>query len=69
MQAQGNRPSATPLCDLLKSLDEWNPNWEPFYELDPAWTEKFMAMALTPMLSCGLDANTIDIITIAAASA
>lgn len=65
MQAQGNRPSATPLCDRLKSLDEWNPNWEPFYELDPAWTEKFMAMGLTPMLSGVLDAKTIEFIAIA----
>lgn len=55
----------TPLCDRLRAAGEWNPNWDPFYELDPAWTEKFMAMGLQPMLSGVLDAKTIEFIAIA----
>jgi alkylhydroperoxidase/carboxymuconolactone decarboxylase family protein YurZ len=55
----------TPLCDRLREIDEWNPNWDPFYRLDPAWTEKFMAMGLTPMLKGVLDAKTIEFIAIA----
>ena len=43
--------TATPYCDRLRQIGEWNPNWEPFYELDPVWTEKFMSMALAPMIS------------------
>jgi alkylhydroperoxidase/carboxymuconolactone decarboxylase family protein YurZ len=58
-------PAATPICDHLKALDEWNPNWDPFYELDQVWTEKFMEMATTPMLSRVLDAKTIEFIAIA----
>ncbi|MFO1270379.1 MAG: carboxymuconolactone decarboxylase family protein [Rubrivivax sp.] len=61
------RPTApaTPLCDRLRAAGEWNPAWTPFYELDPAWTEKFMAMGLTPMLSGVLGAKTIEFIAIA----
>jgi alkylhydroperoxidase/carboxymuconolactone decarboxylase family protein YurZ len=55
----------TPLCDRLRQIGEWNPNWEPFYELDPAWTEKFMSMGLAPMLAGALDAKTIEFIAIA----
>jgi alkylhydroperoxidase/carboxymuconolactone decarboxylase family protein YurZ len=55
----------TPLCDRLRAAGEWNPNWDPFYELDPAWTEKFMAMGLQPMQSGVLDAKTIEFIAIA----
>jgi len=58
-------PAATPMCDRLRAVGEWNPNWEPFYKLDPAWTEKFMTMGLAPMLSGVLDAKTIEFIAIA----
>ena len=58
-------PGATPMCDRLRAVGEWNPNWEPFYKLDPAWTEKFMTMGLAPMLSGVLDAKTIEFIAIA----
>ena len=57
--------AATPICDHLKAIGEWNPNWEPFYELDRLWTEKFMAMGTTPMLSRVLDAKTVEFIAIA----
>ena len=58
-------PNATPLCDRMRAIGEWNPNWDPFYELDPAWTESFMAMGLKPMVSRALDAKTIEFIAIA----
>ena len=57
--------TATPYCDRLRQIGEWNPNWEPFYELDPVWTEKFMSMALAPMISGVLDAKTIEFLAIA----
>jgi len=55
----------TPLCDALRKADQWNPNWEPFYELDPGWTEKFMDMGLAPMRAGTLDAKTMEFIAIA----
>ncbi|WP_454738620.1 carboxymuconolactone decarboxylase family protein [Cupriavidus necator] len=57
--------SPTPICDALRGGGGWNPNWDPFAELDPAWTEKFMAMAMTPVASGVLDAKTIEFICIA----
>lgn len=57
--------TATPVCDALRASGNWNPNWEPFAELDPAWTEKFMAMGTAPMTSGFLDAKTIEFIAIA----
>lgn len=56
---------ATPICDQLREHGQWNPNWTPFAELDADWTEKFMAMAMTPVLSGVLDAKTIEFIAIA----
>jgi alkylhydroperoxidase/carboxymuconolactone decarboxylase family protein YurZ len=57
--------SSTPLCDHLRAAGEWNPNWEPFYQLDPAWTETFVAMGLKPMLSGVLDPKVVEFIAIA----
>ncbi|MDP3521163.1 MAG: carboxymuconolactone decarboxylase family protein [Hydrogenophaga sp.] len=55
----------TPICDAVRAQDGWNPNWEPFYRLDPQWTEKFMDMATLPMRQGVLDAKTIEFIAIA----
>ena len=43
----------------------WNPDWEPFAKLDPAWTEKVIAMAIAPAVSGVLDKKTIELIGIA----
>jgi alkylhydroperoxidase/carboxymuconolactone decarboxylase family protein YurZ len=56
---------ATPTCDGLRAAGAWNPAWDPFYRLDPEWTERFMAMGTRPMLSGVLDAKTIEFIAIA----
>ena len=38
------RPAApTPACDKMKSIGQWNTAWDPFFELDPLWTDEFMA--------------------------
>ncbi|MCO5401602.1 carboxymuconolactone decarboxylase family protein [Ralstonia soli] len=55
--------SATPVCDMMRATGNWNPNWEPFAELDPAWTEKFMAMGIKP--HSVLDPKTLEFLAIA----
>jgi alkylhydroperoxidase/carboxymuconolactone decarboxylase family protein YurZ len=37
------QPGATPICDKMKAAGQWNTAWEPFFELDPTWTEAFIA--------------------------
>lgn len=58
-------PTATPICDRLRALGQWNEAWQPFYDLDPVWTERFMAMGTRPMLSGVLDPKVIEFIAIA----
>ena len=38
---------------------------DPFYELDPDWTEKFITMGVAPMRSGVLDAKTMEFLAIA----
>lgn len=47
-KAAGAKPTAkpaapTPACDKMKSIGQWNTAWDPFFELDPVWTDAFMA--------------------------
>jgi len=34
---------ATPACDRMKQIGQWNQAWDPFFQLDPVWTDQFMA--------------------------
>jgi len=59
----------TPACDAMRRIGQWNTAWDPFFELDPVFTDEFMAMGggiyqsgvLTPkeveLLSIALDAS------------
>ncbi len=47
-QAAGVQPTpkeagATPVCDQMRTAGQWNTAWDPFFELDPVWTEEFIA--------------------------
>lgn len=57
--------TATPLCDRLRAMGEWNPAWEPFYTLDPEWTERFMAMGLKAVVAGVLEPKVVEFLAIA----
>ena len=62
----GEAPRARPpSARARKATGNWNPDWEPFAKLDPAWTEKVIAMAITPAVNGALDAKTSALIGIA----
>ena len=60
-------PTVDPLPTRTRRLasGNWNPDWEPFAKLDPAWTEKVIAFAIAPSVSGALDKKTIELIGIA----
>lgn len=33
----------TPICDRMRAAGQWNAAWDPFYSIDPVWTEAFIA--------------------------
>ena len=35
--------AATPACDTMRAIGQWNTAWDPFFELDPLWTDQFFA--------------------------
>lgn len=70
MQAHATKGAAatgavTPTIDRLKASGNWNPSWDRFADLDPEWTERFMAMGTTPLARRVLDPKTWEFIAIA----
>jgi alkylhydroperoxidase/carboxymuconolactone decarboxylase family protein YurZ len=51
--ARSKTDLATPACDAMRAVGQWNTAWDPFFELDPAWTDEFFA-AVTPIYKSGL---------------
>ena len=46
--AAGAKPGAsvavaTPACDQMRAIGQWNAAWDPFFQLDPLWTDQFMS--------------------------
>ena len=47
------KKAATPVCDKMKAAGQWNPAWDAFFEIAPAWTEEIIAVSL-PIYSSGV---------------
>ncbi|MEV6564700.1 carboxymuconolactone decarboxylase family protein [Streptomyces kronopolitis] len=55
----------TPVVDRMRAQGAWNPLWDGLHEMDPAWTEQFMAMAMQPWTSGVLEPKVIELLCIA----
>jgi len=69
-KAAGARPTqksaaATPACDKMKAIGQWNAAWDPFYELDPVWTDEFMACGAGIYGSGVIPAKETELLSIA----
>ncbi len=69
-KAAGAQPApkpgaATPACDRMKAIGQWNTAWDPFYELDPTFTDEFMATGVALYASGTLSAKEIELLSIA----
>ena len=70
-RALGTQPAArtesepTPFCDRMKAIGQWNAAWEPFYELDPVWTEQFIATGIPVYASGVLSPKELELLSVA----
>jgi alkylhydroperoxidase/carboxymuconolactone decarboxylase family protein YurZ len=63
--ASGNGASKRASRERKPATGNWNPDWEPFARLDPAWTEKVIAMAISPAVAGVLPPKVVELIGIA----
>jgi alkylhydroperoxidase/carboxymuconolactone decarboxylase family protein YurZ len=69
-KAAGVKPTpkeagATPVCDKMKAAGQWNTAWTPFFELDPVWTEAYIAAAIPVYTSGTISPKLAELLSIA----
>ena len=57
--------TATPACEKLKAVGQWNDAWNPFFELDPMWTDEFMGVGAGIYVGGVLSAKEAELLSIA----
>jgi alkylhydroperoxidase/carboxymuconolactone decarboxylase family protein YurZ len=55
----------TPSCDKMREIGQWNTAWDPFFELDPVWTDQFFATALGLYQAGVMSAKDVELLSIA----
>jgi alkylhydroperoxidase/carboxymuconolactone decarboxylase family protein YurZ len=69
VKAAGVEPIAkqatTPACDQMKAIGQWNTAWDPFYEMDPVWTDQFMAVGIGIYASQLFSPKLVELLSIA----
>ena len=58
-------PAATPACDKVKAIGQWNAAWDPFVALDPVWTDAFMATGIGIYASGVMTPKDVELLSIA----
>ena len=61
----GQPAHATPACDAMRAIGQWNTAWDPFFNLDPVWTDQFMAAGLGLYQDGVLPERDVELISIA----
>ena len=65
VQAAPKSNSPTPAVDKMKAIGQWNDAWDPFFQLDPVWTDEFMATGAGIYGSGVMSAKDVELISIA----
>lgn len=61
--------SPTPACDAMRAVGQWNTAWDPFAQLDPGWTELFIATGSGVYDYSVLSAKEVELLSIALGAA
>jgi alkylhydroperoxidase/carboxymuconolactone decarboxylase family protein YurZ len=57
--------ASTPACDAMRAVGQWNVAWDPFFELDPIWTDEFFASVIPIYKSGVMSAKELELLSIA----
>jgi alkylhydroperoxidase/carboxymuconolactone decarboxylase family protein YurZ len=55
----------TPACDRMRAAGQWNAAWDPFFDLDPQWTDEVMATGIDIYASKTFTPKEIELLSIA----
>ncbi len=57
--------ATTPSCDRMRDAGQWNTAWDPFYAIDPAWTDAVMACGAAVYVGGVFEAKIVELLSIA----
>ena len=63
--AERPSPPLRPSWDKMKAIGQWNAAWDPFYELDPVWTDQFFAVGTGIYTGGVLSPKDVELLSIA----
>jgi len=65
VQSVRRSTAPTPAADRMRAAGQWNTAWDPFFELDPEWTDAFMATGIGIYASPVFTPKEVELLSIA----
>lgn len=65
VQPTPKQTGPTPVCEKMKAAGLWNIAWDPFFELDPTWTEEFIAAGAPVYIGPTFEPKLAELLSIA----
>ena len=65
VQLQKKSKEPTPASDKMRAIGQWNTAWDPFFELDPVWTDEYFAAAAGIYAGGVLSPKDVELLSIA----
>ncbi|MBS2005038.1 MAG: carboxymuconolactone decarboxylase family protein [Cyanobacteria bacterium SZAS LIN-5] len=59
------KQASTPACDKMRQLGQWNVAWDPFFNLDPLWTDEVMTAAVGLYSGAVMSPKLVELLSIA----
>ena len=59
------KQATTPACDKMREIGQWNTAWDPFYQLDPLWTDQIMTCGVSIYATDLMPPKLIELLSIA----
>jgi alkylhydroperoxidase/carboxymuconolactone decarboxylase family protein YurZ len=57
--------TSTPACDAMRAVGQWNVAWDPFFELDPQWTDEFFASVIPIYRNAPMSTKELELLSVA----
>ena len=64
-QLQKKTKEPTPASDKMREIGQWNTAWDPFFEVDPVWTDAYFAAAAGIYTRGVLSPKDVELLSIA----
>jgi alkylhydroperoxidase/carboxymuconolactone decarboxylase family protein YurZ len=65
VEPRSNNNVPTPVCDKAREVGQWNTAWDPFFNLDPLWTEQVITAGLPVYTGAVIPPKLAELLSIA----